>query len=109
MIPEGFDAAVLKRVTAGNEKLALELIALLLSDLPAQHEQLLAASASGARDDLANVAHYLAGGAAYCGAIELKQRCVELENQLHDDKAPRVDKAVDAVFDEIRRLLTGTT
>lgn len=90
MIPIGFDKTVLLRVTAGDEALALEMVQLLMNDLPHQREQILAASARGSRHELARLAHSLAGGAAYCGALELKRRCLELENCSLDTHASEV-------------------
>ena len=106
MIPIGFDKTVLMRVTAGDEALALEMVELLMNDLPRQREQILAASARGSRHELARLAHSLAGGAAYCGALELKRRCLELENCLLGAHAFEVGRPENEVLDEIERLLS---
>ena len=81
-IPSGFDAEMLSRVTGSRVDLALKLVALLRDDLPRARHDIIAAHAGGQIDTFVDLAHKLAGGAAYCGAMQLKNLRVALENSL---------------------------
>ena len=106
MIPDGFDAATLERVTGGNKRLSRELVDMLLKELPTHRQRILAAVHDDDRALLGRYCHTLAGAAAYCGAVELRRCCTTLEDSLLvATDAPITKLLVAPVLQEIERLL----
>jgi len=103
-IPSGFDAEMLSRVTRGRDDLALELVALLRDDLPRARRDIIAAHAGGQIDTFVDLAHKLAGGTAYCGAVQLKNEYVTLENSPAAN-GRNADTLLQALENEVGQLL----
>ena len=76
------------RAAAGREDLANELLGMLVGDLREQQERIASALADGDLTALAETAHSLAGGAAYCGARALHHvaRALQRAAQAHDSQ-----------------------
>jgi two-component system sensor histidine kinase BarA len=76
------------RAAAGREGLANELLGMLVGDLREQQERIAGALADGDLTALAEIAHSLAGGAAYCGARPLHDvaRALQQAARAHDSE-----------------------
>jgi len=76
--PPVIDRAAAIAIAGGQAALADELLEMLLAELPEQQGQIAAGLAAGDLAEVAEVAHKLAGGAAYCGATALERAAREL-------------------------------
>ena len=103
----GFDSEALIRITGGNTSLAEELIAMLLTELPAHKADLHNAHAENNLEQVATVSHTLCGGAAYCGALRLKELSGTLEHAARAGDKNRIDAALVALDTEIEQLLAS--
>jgi len=92
------------RLTNGNQKLAGELFAMLLDELPQRRQWLQQTAAAGDLEGVREHAHKLHGSASYCGVPRLKHRAAELERAARDaDQAalgPALERAL-AAIDEL--------
>jgi len=84
--PPILDREAALRAAGGREDFADELLGMLVKDLVEQQERIARALAEGNLTGLAEAAHGLAGGAAYCGARALREVALALERaaRAHD-------------------------
>jgi len=87
--------------------LSEELLAMLLEELPAHREELLAAASAGDHERLRGCAHQVHGAAAYCRVEALRAAARELENALLREEPERIPALTDALVAEIDRVLAG--
>lgn len=105
--PAGFDSEALTRITGGNTSLAEELITMLLIELPDHKADLQSAHAENNLEQVAAVSHTLCGGAAYCGALRLKELSRTLEDAARTGNENRIDTALIELETEIEQLLAS--
>ena len=105
MTHPGFDTATLLRITGGNTSLAEELIGMLLHELPKHRAEIHRAYDAGDLVRLAEHAHTLYGGCAYCGALSLKSLSGALEHLAKSDAQQHIKQAIAALDTEIDRVL----
>lgn len=85
----------------GSEKVALDMMAVFLSDLPHEVEQLQTAHDRKDWPALQALAHRLKGGVSYCGASRLNKACLELEVAVKDEQRELWDGLYDRLLREI--------
>ena len=84
---------------------ALErIVAVFLETTPSQLNQVRQALAGEDREGLGRLVHSLKGSAAYLGAIEMMQRCKELEELARDADSEAWQAGLDAVVGAFERL-----
>jgi two-component system sensor histidine kinase BarA len=91
----------------GNRELANELFGMLLEELPQHAEQLKGRLADGEFTALRECAHKLNGSATYCGVPALKAATETLEIGLKRGETSEAPARVDAVLEEIERVLAS--
>ena len=99
--PVIFDRQQSINLAGGNEKLADELLPMLIQELPLHKENLLAASQEDSMDDLKKYIHKLHGGAKYCGVPALREAAASFEsiidNRLQEQIAPGLSQVTQAI------------
>lgn len=100
-----YDSNLAIGIAGGNAKIAAELLALLLKDLPIQRQALNDAFNSDNLQELRRLNHKLHGSARYCGTPALERSTRELEMALGTASQDMIVKAVGRVQREINRLL----
>ncbi len=105
----GFDSEALIRITGGNTSLAEELVNMLLNELPTRKADIHGALQEDDLDRLVAVSHTLCGGAAYCGALRLKDLSRILEEAANGGDKNRISTAVRELDTEIGHLLESTS
>ncbi len=105
----GFDPDLLERVTDGDRALADELVRMLTSELPQHRRDIVAAVAEADLARVAQLAHKLSGGAAYCGATGLKAASDALDVAASNNDVESVLRRSEQLGKEIDRLLAGPT
>lgn len=90
-----------------NLEAAREMVDKLVEILPGDLERLKAAFAKSNWTELKNVAHYVRGGASYCGTPRLKLAALRLDDAIGKEVVPEViQTAYDTLCSEIELLLT---
>jgi two-component system sensor histidine kinase BarA len=96
------DAAL--AAVAGDENLALQLLADLVSKLPLDLEALRESHRTGALEVLADRAHKIRGGASYCGVSALIEALTALDRAAKQGDADAAAAALAQTEHEILRL-----
>lgn len=87
-----------------NEKLAKELLYMLLKELPNLLESVKSAFHLKNYPSLKNNAHKMHGATAYCGVPNLKQAAHDLENCIKQDKTQDIQSAINELEVTIQQL-----
>jgi HPt (histidine-containing phosphotransfer) domain-containing protein len=111
-MPERLDG-VLDRATldglfdsiGGDPEFLAELIDTYVGDAPVQLEALRAALATGAEADLVRPAHTMKSSSASLGALDLADRCRQLEASAKAGQSEGATEAVEAIAAELARVL----
>ncbi len=90
---------------SGNRALALSLFKDLCATLPQELRILREQRAAGDLPGTAERAHYISGGAAYCGVHALRSRLKLLESHARAGNDTGTGAALSAVAAEVERLL----
>ncbi len=77
-----------RRLAAGKQDLAREMIAMLVQGLPADIEAIQLAAHQGDREALLDRVHYVHGACRYCGVPRLRACAAQLESLLRQAPAP---------------------
>jgi HPt (histidine-containing phosphotransfer) domain-containing protein len=102
------DSAMAVGITAPSPmstRLASELFARLLLELPAHRRELHSALRTGDQERLARAAHKLLGAVVYCNLPELAEALRELKRMTESGDATRTGPALDKVLRQIDELL----
>jgi two-component system sensor histidine kinase BarA len=102
---EVYDLALATKIAGGNPKIAAELLALLLKELPAQWEALNQAFTSDNLKKLHEVNHKLHGSARCCGTPALINATRDLEIALAEASRPMIGASVRQVSTAVNQLL----
>ena len=97
------DQERLIRIVGGDIALATELLEMLIAEIPCYRAELEAAVRARDMSELAKVAHTIAGGAAYCGAIALKAAAYNLEEATQ--RAAELEGHAEIVYAEMQKIL----
>ncbi len=89
----------------GDRQTWRTVLGMLYDDLPEYSSSLIAATTSGDVEKLRQVAHKLAGASSYCGTPALAQQARKLESIAKQGDPDLTAKAVDALLQQIERLL----
>jgi HPt (histidine-containing phosphotransfer) domain-containing protein len=89
----------------GDRALALEMLNELVASLPAQLKAFEELSENGQLADLAETAHQLKGGAAYCGVPDLTAALEALDQAARSGSRAGAEQALPAVIGAIADLL----
>jgi HPt (histidine-containing phosphotransfer) domain-containing protein len=82
-----------------------ELIDTYVGDAPEQLEALRAALATGAVAELVRPAHTLKSSSASLGALDLAERCRQLEASAKAGQSEAASEAIDAIASELERVM----
>ena len=101
------------RLSAGNEDLLKQILAILQRDIPQQRQQLADAFADGDYARLGTLAHKLQGVTCYVSLPRLRRSVVTLQQQLVNESTGslgrlkgELDRELEAVAQEVERYLT---
>ena len=93
----------------GNRQTWRTVLGMLYDDLTEYSTSLIAATTAGDLEKLRQVAHKLAGASSYCGTPALNQQARKLESIANQGEPDLTAKAVDALLQQIERLLALKT
>jgi len=99
------DPELRRRLAAGDDALAEELLGMLAEELGPRRRRLAGALAAGDLETVAREAHTLAGGAAYCGAVALKAAADALEQAARSGDCGKTSLRFARIDREVERLL----
>jgi PAS domain S-box-containing protein len=85
----------------GNEKSALEMVAMFVDSLPQEVEQLQAAYNKKDWHSVQLLTHRLRGGVSYCGASRLDEVCSKLESAIRDEHSELWEELYQHMLNEI--------
>ncbi len=105
MTSSGIDADLLAKVTGGDAALADELLQMLRAELPRHRREISDAVRDADFARVATLAHTLSGGAAYCGASDLKTASDALEAAANAAEKAHTSPLVERLTREMDRLL----
>ena len=80
-----FDEKIALEKVDGNRELMLELLGMMIAELPKNISALELAIQNGSKDEKWNIAHKLTGSTAYCGVPALQASAKALENSIKND------------------------
>lgn len=80
-----FDESSALAKVDGNRELMLELLGMMISELPRNIAGLESAFAAGSKEEQWNIAHKIYGSTAYCGVPALQQCARALEDSIKND------------------------
>lgn len=92
-------------LAGGNESLASELLPMLISDLPAQHEKIQQAYAKQDIAALKAHVHKLHGSTQYCGVPALRHATAKLEQIIDQQQLQQLEQAIRQLSQQIETLL----
>jgi len=92
-------------LAGGNERLANELLPMLVNDLPAQHEKIQQAYAKQDMSALKTHVHKLHGGTQYCGVPALRQAAAKLEQVIDQQQQQLLERGMRQLGKQIEALL----
>lgn len=98
----------LERV-AGNEKLADDLLAMLVKELPNYKNSIREEFEKGNKKALRKTIHKIHGGLRYLGAPALMAIISATDNDLFEMKSKQLEISINKIFEEIDRLLEQKT
>lgn len=93
-----------KKLLGGNEVAAHEILNMLVDSLPKESEKLKEAYQQKNWEALAAIAHKLKGGASYCGTLQLKAACTELENYIKSGLTTRITELYQKALIQVEAL-----
>ncbi|MCU7939920.1 MAG: Hpt domain-containing protein [gamma proteobacterium symbiont of Bathyaustriella thionipta] len=94
----------LQRVS-GNEKLADDLLIMLLKELPGYIQGIKKELESGNKEELRKIIHKMHGGLSYVGAPALKDIVSRTDLELFDLSDEQLEKNITLIYKEINRVL----
>lgn len=106
VVRDGDTGAEIANVSHLSSRLASELFALLLLELPGHRRELQSASRDGDPERLARAAHKLLGAVVYCDLPELTDALRELKQMSRLENTAQAEPALNKVFQRIDELLT---
>ena len=80
-----FDEKISLEKVDGNRELMLELLSMMINELPRSIAELETVFQNGDKDEKWNIAHKLTGSTAYCGVPALQASARALENSIKND------------------------
>jgi two-component system sensor histidine kinase BarA len=92
-----FDEKIALEKVDGNRELMLELLGMMMSELPRNIEELENAIHNGSHEAKWNIAHKLTGSTAYCGVPALQASAKALEHSIKNGMDDILTK-----FDEVQ-------
>jgi len=98
-----FDDA--RKLTNGNQALAIELFDMLIGELPEHRSNITRALSDGDNAMLKHVTHKLNGASRCCGTPALKSVAESLELAIHNENDKEIGNRASALLKEIDRLL----
>ena len=93
-----------KKLLNGNEKVAHEMLTMLIDSLPQEVKKITEAYEQNDWKTLNAIAHKLKGGSSYCGTLRLKAACTELEAYIKSGLTTRIPELYQKMLDEIKAL-----
>ena len=103
------DKAQALKIVSGNEKLANELLTMLIKDLPMQKQSIQTQFNSGNREELRKVVHKLHGGLRYVGAPALLAIVSETDKCLFDLTDEQLVENLELIYENIDLLIKAQT
>jgi signal transduction histidine kinase/HPt (histidine-containing phosphotransfer) domain-containing protein/ActR/RegA family two-component response regulator len=103
--PPVFDPQMGVKLAFGNRQTWRTVLGMLYDDLPEYSAGLIAAATSGDMEKLRQTAHKLAGASSYCGTPALHHQAKKVENLAKNGDMNLTAEAVDALLQQIERLL----
>lgn len=100
-----FDRQQSIELAGGNEKLADELLPMLIEELPKHRENLLQAQQQECMDTLKKHIHKLHGGTKYCGVPALRIAAAEFESIIDNRQVENIEAGLQAVISAIDELV----
>lgn len=97
-----FNKAV--EILGNNEKLAHEMLTLMIKSLPEEISQLKNSYNHKDWKELQKITHKICGAASYCGTERLKIACANLENYIKSGKIDLTDKLYEQLLSEIESV-----
>lgn len=94
------------KLAGNNQALADDLLALLISNLPADLAAIQAAYAVDNEAELKKQLHKLRGGVAYCGLPRLKNTLMATEARLKNGTSEEVPKLLEQISNEVLLLIS---
>lgn len=107
MTRSGVDEDLLTKVTGGDDALANELLQMLRLELPRHRREISDAVRDNDFASLATLAHTLSGGAAYCGARDLKAASDAVETAARAADKAHTSPLIERLTREMDRLLNS--
>lgn len=104
-----FDKAEAIERAGGNEKLAMELLAMLQKELPEHSQKIQTAKKANNLKDLKQHTHKLHGATSYCGVPLLRHAAKRLENIIDNKNLNELDEAYEDLLAAINSLSTYCT
>jgi len=93
-------------LAGGSEKLAHELLTMLIAELPMHKSKIQQAYDQNNTDELRHAVHKLHGGAKYCAAEELSASTGKLETIITQGQTTDLDLALDLVYKNIDQFIS---
>jgi PAS domain S-box-containing protein len=95
---------------AGNrEDLFHELLAMMRDSMSEEMQILMMAHKANDWKKIRSLVHKLNGGACVCGAMRLREACVNLENYLRSDNLELAERLYQQVFNEMEAFMQGVS
>jgi two-component system sensor histidine kinase BarA len=95
-----------KKLAGDKEDLALELIEMLLKDLPENKQQIIQLYAKQSFDDLTDLIHKLHGAACYCGVPRLRSAAKNFEYAIKNKQVEQYDLLYQIILIEIDAVIS---
>ncbi|MDX2503307.1 MAG: Hpt domain-containing protein [Gammaproteobacteria bacterium] len=93
------------QLVAGNKKLADDLLAMLIKELPAYKQSIQKELQEGNKEELRKIIHKIHGGLRYIGAPALMEIVSQTDYELLDMSDDQLKKNITRIYQEIDRLL----
>lgn len=93
-----FDLAV--KQVGGERTIVIEMLTMLIDSIPKEVLSLKQAYRNGDWKKIGDLVHKMKSGASYCGAVRLKNACLEMESAVKNGEIQQYQSLYDYLFDQ---------